>query len=178
MSSATDRRPLAEALNIANDIVAKLAPHCEQIEVAGSIRRRRPTIGDIEIVCVPLPYNPSPLFRSGIATVVEQWRKVRGELPCRYTQRLHPSGMTVDLFMVDPRGFGLQLAIRTGSAEWSHQVLATAWLRAGYNSIKGVMHSKNTGRPVPTPTERELFDLIGLPWVEPQDREVSYERQP
>ncbi len=36
MSSATDRRPLAEALNIANDIVAKLAPHCEQIEVAGS----------------------------------------------------------------------------------------------------------------------------------------------
>lgn len=117
MSTTTDRRPLAEALGIASSIVAELKPYCKRIEIAGSIRRQRPTIGDIEIVCLPAPYDALPLFRSGISSVVEQWRPVKGLLPCRYTQRLHPSGMKVDLFMPDPAGFGLQLAIRTGSAE-------------------------------------------------------------
>lgn len=172
MSTTTERRPLAEALNIATGIVAELGPHCERIEIAGSIRRQRPTIGDIEIVCIPAPYDASPLFRSGIALVVEQWPKVRGELPCRYTQRLHPSGMKVDLFMPDPAGFGLQLAIRTGSAAWSHQVLATAWVRAGFRSEVGLLRDY-AGRSIVTPDERKLFTLIGLPWVEPVDREVS-----
>ena len=173
MSTTSDRRPLAEALGIAASIVSELGPHCERIEIAGSIRRQRPTIGDIEIVCVPAPYDASPLFRSGLALVVEQWPKVRGELPCRYTQRRHPSGMTLDLFMPDPAGFGLQLAIRTGSAEWSRRVLAAAWVRAGYKSVEGILHDVRTGRPVATPSERELFKLIGLPWVEPLDREAS-----
>lgn len=172
MSATTNRRPLAEALNIATGIVAELGPHCERIAIAGSIRRQRPTIGDIETVCVPTPYDASPLFRSGIATVVEQWPKVKGDLPCRYTQRLHPSGMKLDLFMPDPAGFGMQLAIRTGSAEWSHRVLAAAWVRVGYKSIEGILHDIHTGRAVPTPTERELFELIELPWAEPADREV------
>jgi len=171
MSAATDRRPLAEALNIATSIAAELGPHCKRIEIAGSIRRQRPTIGDIEIVCVPLPYDASPLFRSGFASVVDQWSPVKGLLPCRYTQRLHPSGMKVDLFMPDPRGFGLQLAIRTGSAEWSHRVLAAAWVRAGYRSEAGLLRDC-CDFVVATPTERELFDLIGLRWVEPADREV------
>ena len=173
MSTTSARRPLAEAEPIALSIVAELAPHCApgQCEIAVSIRRRRPTIGDIEIVCCPLPYEPAPLFRSGLALVVEQWEKVKGLLPCKYTQRLHPSGMTVDIFMPDPRGFGLQMAIRTGSAAWSHEVLACAWVRAGFRSEQGLLRDC-AGRVVPTTTERDLFQRIGLPWVEPADREM------
>lgn len=174
MSSTTDRRPLVEALTIATGIVAELKPHCQpgKCVIAGSIRRQRPTIGDIEIVCLPVPYDSSPLFRSGIATVVEQWEKMKGDLPCRYTKRQHPSGMTVDLFMPDPRGFGLQLAIRTGSAAWSHQVLAKSWVRAGYRSEEGLLRDY-AGRIIDTPTEGDLFSRIGLPWVDPVDREVQ-----
>lgn len=170
--SNSPRRPLAEALNIATSIVAELGPYCEQIEIAGSIRRQRSTIGDVEIVCLPHPYEPAPLLRSGIALALEDWPAVKGFLPCRYTQRKHPSGMTVDVFMPDPRGFGLQLAIRTGSAAWSHQVLARAWVRAGYRSEGGLLRDM-AGRVVYTPDERTLFQLIGLPWVEPRDREVQ-----
>ena len=124
---------------------------------------------------MPKPYDATPLFRSGIAQVVEQWPKVKGELPCRYTQRrLTDAGMTLDLFMVDPRGWGLQLAIRTGSARWSHEVLARAWVNAGYKSENGLLRYRDgcdTVRPVHS--ERELFDLIGLEWVAPKDREVG-----
>ena len=170
--STGNRIPWREAKDIAVGLVAQLAPHCSQIEIAGSIRRGRPTIGDIEIVCLPLPYESTPLFRSGFALVVEQFEKVKGELPCRYTQRILPCGMKLDLFMPDPAGYGLQLAIRTGSAEWSHKRLATAWVRAGFKSEGGLLRDQ-AGRVLPCKTERELFERIGLRWVDPVDREVQ-----
>ena len=172
MSSTTNRIPLAEAEAIAARVVAQLKPHCRQLDIAGSIRRQRPTIGDIEVVCIPKPYEATPLFRSGIAQVVEQWPKVRGELPCRYTQRMLPEGIALDLFMPDPNGYGLQLAIRTGSAQWSHKVLATAWVRSGFHSKDGCLR-RIDGSVVPVKTERSLFDAIGLKWVAPRDREVQ-----
>jgi DNA polymerase/3'-5' exonuclease PolX len=48
MSTTTERIPLAAADAIAADVLAQLQPHCERIAIAGSVRRRRPTIGDIE----------------------------------------------------------------------------------------------------------------------------------
>jgi DNA polymerase (family 10) len=172
MSSSTDRIPLAQAEAIAVGVMEQLDPHCEVISLAGSIRRQRPTIGDIEIVCVPKPYDASPLFASGLATVVNQWMKVRGELPCRYTQRLLPKGIKLDLFMVDADGYGLQRAIRTGSADWCRTILAPAWVRAGYHSEGGLLRRAD-GSVVPVRTEPELFRLIGLGWVDPRDREVA-----
>jgi DNA polymerase/3'-5' exonuclease PolX len=172
MSTTTNRLPLAQAEAIAVGAMEQLDPHCEVISLAGSLRRQRPTIGDIEIVCVPKPYDASPLFASGIATVVNQWEKVRGELPCRYTQRILPEGIKLDLFMVEADGYGLQRAIRTGSADWSHQVLARAWVRAGYHSEGGLLRRAD-GSVVPVRTEPQLFQLIGLPWVHPRDREVK-----
>lgn len=169
--STGNRIPLAQAQEIAVGVMLQLEPHCEVISIAGSIRRDRPTIGDIEIVCVPKPYDATPLFASGLATVVNRWPKVRGELPCRYTQRMLPEGIPLDLFMVDPDGYGLQRAIRTGSANWSHQVLAKAWVRAGYHSEGGLLRD-HKGRVVPCRSEGELFDRIGLEWVHPRDREV------
>ena len=172
MSSSTDRIPLAQAEAIAVGVMEQLDPHCEVISLAGSIRRQRPTIGDIEIVCVPKPYDASPLFASGIATVVNQWEKVRGELPCKYTQRILPEGIKLDLFMVEADGYGLQRAIRTGSAEWSHQVLARGWVRGGFHSEGGLLRRAD-GSVVPVRTEPELFRLIGLAWADPRDREVA-----
>lgn len=172
MSNTTNRLPLDQARHIAVGVLLQLDPHCEVISLAGSIRRERPTIGDIEIVCVPRPYDPSPLFASGIATVVNQWEKVKGELPCRYTQRILPEGIKLDLFLVDYDGFGLQRAIRTGSADWCRTVLAPAWVRAGYHSEGGLLRRAD-GSVVPVRTEPELFRLIGLPWVDPRDREVQ-----
>lgn len=44
---------LYEAQDIAAALVEVMRPHCDRIEIAGSIRRKRPTISDIEIVCIP-----------------------------------------------------------------------------------------------------------------------------
>ncbi len=62
-----------QALEIAERTKALLAPHCERIEIAGSIRRKKPHVKDIEIVAIPKSYNIG-LFESGITTVINQWQ--------------------------------------------------------------------------------------------------------
>jgi DNA polymerase/3'-5' exonuclease PolX len=172
--SAGPRIPLGEALDIAANTLTILRPHCHKVNIAGSVRRGRSAIGDLEIVCLPdrSPLESTPLFASGFAAAVEQWPGVVGKPDGRYTQRLLPCGLKLDLFMPHPDGYGLIMAIRTGSADWAHKVLATSWRRSGFHSDKGLLRRKD-GSVVPCRTERELFDVIGLRWVEPVDREVG-----
>lgn len=174
---------LEHAKAIAEELVKRLAPHCERIQIAGSIRREKPEVKDIEIVAIPKPYEIG-LFESGIATVVNRWEKVKGELPCKYTQRviypLHINGdihvpdisIKLDLFFATPKNWGLILAIRTGSAEYSHQVLAMGWARKGYESIEGNLFHKASRWERSIPEEKDLFDLIGIDWVEPKLRNL------
>lgn len=173
---------LEHAKAIAEELVKQLAPHCERIQIAGSIRREKPEVKDIEIVAIPKPYEIG-LFESGVATVVNRWQKVKGELPCKYTQRIitHSSlantrlfegHIKLDLFFATPKNWGLILAIRTGSAEYSHQVLAMGWVRKGYESIEGNLFHKASRWERSIPEEKDLFDLIGIDWVEPKLRNL------
>jgi DNA polymerase/3'-5' exonuclease PolX len=161
---------LEQALEIAERIKAELEPHCDRIEIAGSIRRRKPEVGDIEIVAIPKPYEVD-LFSSGIATVVNKWQKVKGELPCKYTQRILPDGIKLDLFFAHHRNWGLIYAIRTGSAEYSHKVLACGWVRNGYKSVDGML--SHHGVEVSVDEEYDLFRIAGVIYTEPERREFQ-----
>jgi DNA polymerase/3'-5' exonuclease PolX len=171
---------LHQATEIAERLRTALAPHCEQgrCEIAGSIRRRRPKVGDIEIVCIPrLAPARLDLFNSelqpvrGFVDLVNTWPAVKGSPLGKYTQRILPEGIKLDLFIACPENWGLILATRTGSADYSHRVLAAGWVRAGYHSHGGFlilgMHK------IPVREERQLFEAAGVPWVEPEDREVQ-----
>lgn len=160
---------LEQAVEIAERVKRQLEPHCDRIEIAGSIRRRKPEVGDIEIVAIPKVYDVG-LFESGIATIVNRWPKVRGELPCRYTQRMLPDGIALDLFFARPENWGLIYAIRTGSAEYSHQVLARGWVKNGYHSLDGMLCTN--AHKIPVLEERDLFRLAGVAWVEPWERSI------
>ncbi len=51
------RVPFDRAAGLAQEIKASLAPGCKRIEVAGSLRRRKPHVGDLEMVAIPLPHG-------------------------------------------------------------------------------------------------------------------------
>ena len=173
---------LDQATNIAVQCGDELAPHCERIQIAGSIRRMAPDVGDIEIVCIPKTItvavqqdmfgeshdvgvqHRSPEF----VRVVDRWPTVKGKATGRYTQRMLPEGIKLDLFTAHRDNWGLILAIRTGSAAYSHKVLAATWSRLGYQSIEGMLHKG--GNPVPVREERYLFDLLGIPFTSPANR--------
>lgn len=163
--------PYATAKKYADRIVQLLSPHCHRIEIAGSIRRRKEIVGDIEIVCIPKPYDVG-LFETGFAEVVNKWKKIKGELPCKYTQRELPgdSKILLDLFIATENNWGLILAIRTGSAEYSHKVLATSWVQAGYTSKDGYLWKD--GKKYDVREERKLFERIGVKYVAPEYRDL------
>jgi DNA polymerase/3'-5' exonuclease PolX len=64
------------------------------------------------------------------------------------------------------------LAVRTGSAEYAHKVLACGWVKRGYKSRKGRL-TKENGWVLAVPEEKTLFDWIGIPYAEPKDREYT-----
>lgn len=162
---------LEQAKQIAFEKLEELKPHCERIEIAGSIRREKPEPNDIEIVAIPKPYDPSPLFEFGVGLVINQWPKIKGELPCKYTQRILPEGIKLDLFFATPENWGLIFAIRTGSADYSHKVLAKSWTKFGYKSEGGILY--RNGKKYAVREEIELFKMLNLKYVEPRYREVK-----
>lgn len=161
-----------EAHAKALEVLKQLAPHCDRIEIAGSIRRKKQTdIKDIEIVAIPKPYDID-LFESGIATVINQWQCVKGKLKyyeCKYTQRLLPDETKVDIFFAVPENWGYILAIRTGSADYSHNVLATGWVKRGYKGVDGML--TKDGRRVDILEEKDLFELLHIPYCAPELRQ-------
>jgi DNA polymerase/3'-5' exonuclease PolX len=164
------------ALKIAEEVKNLLAPHCERIEIVGSIRRLKLEVKDIEIVAIPKPYETG-IFESGVASVINQWEKVKGELEfkgrpgvkqCKYTQRLHPTGIVLDIFFAERDNWGYIFAIRTGSANYSHQVLAKRWTKLGYKGDEGFL--TYNGKIVPVREEITLFNLLNISYTLPQDR--------
>ena len=53
--STKNHRPYKVVKIIADGLVERLYSTCLRIEIAGSLRRQRPMVGDIELVCVPEP---------------------------------------------------------------------------------------------------------------------------
>lgn len=53
MAISTEERTLKSALTIAGELLGHLSPACSRIELAGSIRRERPVVNDIELVAIP-----------------------------------------------------------------------------------------------------------------------------
>ena len=162
-----DPTPFDEALPIALTLLARLEPACERIVVAGSIRRRQPEVGDIELVAIPAfedepdglwgGTKPRNRLQTQIAALVGE-----GDLSVvsggeRYA-KLTYGGMQVDLFMVSqPAQWGVILALRTGPAEYSQRLVARA-LALGMHVQGGALrwgpHRLPSRKPCSAPQRR------------------------
>lgn len=156
---------LSEAKVIAEKYVEILKPFCKRIEIAGSIRREKLEVGDIEIVCIR-----DTKYLRRFVDEVNKIRKIKGDPLGKYTQRVLPEGIKLDLFMCDVNNWGLIFAIRTGSADYSHNVLAVNWVKAGFKSDEGMLYKDN--KVVPVYEEEDLFKMIGLVYVHPSKRNL------
>jgi DNA polymerase (family 10) len=155
---------LSLALTIAEAIKATLSPYCVRCEIAGSVRRKKADVGDLEIVCVPRPAD----ILQFVPEVQNLGTTIKGDANGKYTQIALPQGIDLDLFITRPEQWGLIFAIRTGSSNFSHKTLATGWVKHGYHSVDGMLCKG--GRPVAVREEKDLFAIIGIPYIEPEWR--------
>ena len=161
------------AEKIAINILDKLSPHCEQVIIAGSIRRRKPEVKDIEFVLLAKPYEVG-FFQNGIADAINSFKFIKGILPCKYAQRSVSVGLhgpyeeiKIDFFFADEFNIGWIKALRTGSKEFNFKYLAEGKAR-GYEFNNGYIWSK--GKKMLVPDEENLYLRLGMKYVNPENR--------
>lgn len=176
------KRPLSQVKPIADKLLEKLSPYCERIEFAGSIRRKKQMVGDIEIIAIPKYDFQNDLFGNNTSKMMrlnsylreigvrlikngDRYKQFTFETKRGYTYQ-------VDLFLQDEETWGINYMIRTGSADFSRKMV-TAISRGGYVPDDLRVAGARLWRgdePLETRTELSLFEAYGMKFIEPENR--------
>ena len=165
---------LSRAKAVADDLLRLLAPHCERIAVAGSIRRKKPRVKDIELLCASKVTSTADLFGSLVAdgTVLEKRADKSGRYSYGEQNKLlvHvPSGVPVDVFSSSIKNWGMSLVVRTGPKEFNVRMMS----RFRELGMRGHAYGGVTdqgGTEIECPDEETVFRLLGWPWMPPERR--------
>lgn len=183
---AKTKFPFEQAIAIAQSIEQILAPACDRIIIAGSLRRQRPAVGDIEILYIP-KYREirEGLFDTALVNEADEIltrllderciTKRRNEKGSEMWgdknkfARHEASGIPVDFFSACEACWFNYLVCRTGPSESNIRIAAKAkdrrwkWRPYGSGFQSGQQHWHVS-------SEREVFDFLELPYLEPKDR--------
>src|SRR5436190_5161427 len=167
-TTAQKRMVLHEAEQYARAIVEYLKAGggaIDEIDVAGSFRRRKETIGDLDIVVTCAPAKAAAVIqRFGKFNEVTQ---VAAQGDTRATVRLS-SGLQVDLRVVEPSCFGAAMQYFTGSQAHNIELRKIAQAKKLKLNEYGVFRGSKciAGR-----TEQDVYAALGLDWIPPELRE-------
>ena len=157
-----------EAKSIADELIDLMKPFCEKIEIAGSVRRKKRNVKDIEICLIPKDKNK--LFNTlGLFLLKNNKQFKYNKNGDRYKQFTYKN-VNIDLFICHKDNWGLLFLIRTGSAEFSTKILAR-WKKVsnrGYSKDGYLYDGKHEIHY--TPEEIDVFNLCRMDWVEPELR--------
>ncbi|GAI95532.1 unnamed protein product, partial [marine sediment metagenome] len=149
-------------LRVADEVYHRLKPHCGKIVVAGSIRRQKDEIRDIDIVLIPA--NPGQLSQEidRLGPPMKDGQKLR---------RVNYKGAQVDIYYASPQTWATLLLIRTGSKFSNIRLCSRARslgmkLKANGDGIIG-----KDGQLIPIESEEQVYQILGLPYQEPWERE-------
>lgn len=190
------------AYQIATEIRTRLAPVCERIEIAGSVRRGKEEVKDIELVCIPKKrtrpvFGQSIKFETELDALLYDLMRMHTAHPGqlhfqevkngpKYKQMLivgsesiwNPN-LPLDLFCVTPPAqWGVLYTLRTGPADYS-KWLVTSRAQGGALPAHLTIHGGSVSDAThvyPVPEEQDFFDLLELDWVEPRDRAPLWNR--
>ncbi len=169
--SGRERMPLGTALVLAEAILGELRKLREvnQISPAGSLRRMKETVKDIDILITSK--NPARIM--GVFTGLPNVAEILAHGETKSSVRLREN-IQVDLRVVEPECFGAALQYFTGSKQHNIRVRELAQRKGLKVSEYGVFNDK-TDRRVAGKTEEAVYGAIGLPFIPPELREDSGE---
>jgi len=166
-SGKDQRRPIAEAMPIARELVAALEalPAVERAQYCGSLRRLRETVADVDIVVA----STEPAAVREAFLKMPTVRETIGSGDTK-TSVLTTTGLQVDLRIVEPPQFGAACQYFTGSKTHNiklrQRALARGWLLNEY----GLSDAK-TGEVIARESEEAIYRALGLPLIPPPMRE-------
>ncbi len=165
LKEKTGRRPLGEVLPLAEEVIAQIKSRAPllQIEVAGSIRRRRETVKDIDVLIASTEALEVMRVVAGLPLVEEVI--ALGET--KTSVRLK-GGIQMDVRVVEPEAWGSALAYFTGSKAHNIRVRELALEKGLKINEYGVFRGEER---IAGKTEEEVYATLGLPYIPPELRE-------
>lgn len=181
---------LKQAQTLVDKILASMRSYTLRAEVAGSIRRKKPDVKDIEIVAIPALGEMTDLFEEHRANLLYDWaRQMEAQDKIHWIKPstdqvmrwpLDPKGkywrgllvqsqIKLDLFLTTPETWGTTFIIRTGPADFSHRIVADAPHQTGHQFAEGKLYDRN-GKFVPTPEEEDVFVALTRHYIKPEFR--------
>lgn len=181
---------IEEALPRAQHILKTLEPFCERIQIAGSIRRKKPKVGDIEILYIPkkgtvhLPGDLMPTEAEDLCEVNLQKLITEKILSLRSKSdgstafgkkvkllRITQCQTALDLFRCTPENWFNNLVSRTGGKD-SNILIASTALKQGLNWLPfgNGFQIQTTGEIIPVTKEEDVFQTLKIPFIPPEER--------
>ncbi|MEV6737656.1 DNA polymerase/3'-5' exonuclease PolX [Streptomyces sp. NPDC051104] len=173
MQQAGGRIPIHLALDTAEEIVAELSQvtGCKRCTYAGSLRRMRETIGDIDILVAAKRSAPFMEALEALPSTAEVIAHGEKKTSIRTTK-----GVQVDLRVLPPDSWGAGLQYFTGSK--AHNIRTrTIAVRQGLKLSEYGLFDTGSGESVASRSEEEVYARLGLPWIPPTLREDRGEIQ-
>lgn len=184
--SEGERIPREQATPLVSAMVALLTEHCDWIAPAGSYRREKPEIGDVELVAISKPTllaHMDELVRNGTIAKKEYVNEKTGKVSYRWGEKWRAltfshGGVTVkfDLFLCDVDNRGNQYELRTGPGD------KNTWMMMAFKRFHAPFSVKDGyiwdgEQKLHIPDEQAYFALLGIPYIEPKDRTIeAYQR--
>ena len=163
--TSQERMLLGKVDPIAKNILEKLkeSKHFNQVEIAGSYRRRRPTVGDIDILAT----SNNPKVAMEEFCNMEDVEKVVAQGETK-SSIIVSGGLHMDLRIVEPDSYGSALQYFTGSKDHNVKVRSIA-VDKGWKLNEYGLFDKND-KKLADKTEEEIYNKLGLDWIPPELR--------
>jgi DNA polymerase (family 10) len=161
--------PLEQARAVARRVTDTIAPHCSRVEIAGSIRRGRPVVHDVDLVVIPIDHSKTRLAADFLALHRgERTWSVNGGKVWKFVIE----GVPIDVYFATAETWALKLLVRTGSAKHNQLLAVRAQkLRMKFRA-DGAGIERRDGSLIPIHQEADVFEALQLPYREPAAREV------
>jgi len=165
---ASGRRPAYEARPLVDAVVEGLArvPGIEAVSVAGSLRRMRDTVADIDIVVA----TADAAAAMDAVVALPQVGQVLGRGPTRTTVLIGRAAVQCDVRVVEPASYGAALQYFTGNKDHNVRLRELA-VRRGLRINEYGVYEVATDRRLGGATEEEVYAAVDLPWIPPEIRE-------
>ncbi len=167
LKKSGERMFIGEALKLSREIIEYLKKNCksiQKIEVAGSVRRGKETIGDIDILAI----SEKPQEVMQVFTTMPNVFRIESKGDTKSTVNLK-EGLDCDLRVLKPESFGAALNYFTGSKEHNVHLRQIAMSKGWKLSEYGLF--EKTGKQIAGKTEEELYQKLGLQYIDPKMRE-------
>ncbi len=148
------------AKEVANAFIGHIQPFCSRVEIAGSVRRGKRDVKDIEICAIP-----QDLF--GLKIIMDAQEYIKGKFPSKYSKIIFDY-QKIDIFWANKDNWGNIFLIRTGPWQFNKWIMGIKTRQVGLKQRDGYLWRGE--EKLNCPEERDFFNRLGMDYIEPNRR--------